>query len=125
MWRAPNRPKGEITQSFNDGTVTVFEQTENGQPGYQSRPALTEKVTLRFEERKLGIQRFYSAAQNQQRIERVIRAPRTQKVNAQDVARTHDGKQYRIELVQLVPDVFPPSVDLTLSRIEQIAEVAT
>ena len=125
MWRAPNRPKGEITQSFNDGTVTVFEQTENGQPGYQSRPALTPKVTLRFEERKLGIQRFYSAAQNQQRIERVIRVPRTEKVNAQDVAKTHDGKQYRIELVQLVPDVFPPSVDLTLSRIEQIAEVAT
>lgn len=125
MWRAPNRPKGEITQNFNDGVVTIFEQKDEGKPGYQVQIALSKKIQLRFEEQKLGIQRFYSAAQNQQRIERVIRVPRTEKVNAQDVAKTHDGKQYRIELVQLVPEVFPPSVDLTLSRIEQIAEVAT
>lgn len=125
MWRAPNRPKAEITQNFNDGVVTIYEQKDEGRPGYQAQIALTKKIQLRFEEQKLGIQRFYSAAQNQQRIERVIRVPRTEKVNAQDVAKTHDGKQYRIELVQLVPEVFPPSVDLTLSRIEQIAEVAT
>lgn len=125
MWRAPNRPKGEITQNFNDGVVTIYEQKDEGRPGYRAQIVLSKKIQLRFEEQKLGIQRFYSAAQNQQRIERVIRVPRTEKVNAQDVAKTHDGKQYRIELVQLVPEVFPPSVDLTLSRIEQIAEVAT
>lgn len=123
MWRAPNRPNNEISQSFNDGVLTVYEQSDAAKPGYQPKPTLTKKITLRYEERKLGIQRYYSAAQNQQRIERVVRVPRTDKVNAQDVAKTHDGKQYRIELVQLVPDVFPPSVDLTLSRIEQIAEV--
>ena len=123
MWRAPNRPKNEVTQTYNDGIVTVYAQTDAAEPGYQPKPTLTKKVTVRYEERKLGIQRYYAAAQNQQRIERVLRVPKTSKISAQDVAATEDGQQYRIELVQLAPGVYPPSVDLTLSRIEQIAEV--
>ena len=123
MWRAPNRPDNKISQSFNDGLVTVYAQTDKAKPGYQPKPELEKKTSLRYEERKLGIQRYYAAAQNQQRIERVRRVPKTAKVNAQDVAITEDGRTYRIELVQLAPDVYPPCVDLTLSRIEQIAEV--
>ena len=123
MWRAPSRPKNEISQSFNDGVAEIYEQTDAAAPGYQPRPELKKKITLRYEERKLGIQRYYSAAQNQQRIERVLRVPKTAKVNSQDVAITEDGRQYRIELVQTVPDVYPPCVDITLSRIEQTAEV--
>ena len=123
MWRAPNRPKGEITQSFNDGVLTVYAQADSAQPGFQPKPELTQKITLRYEERRLGIQRYYAAAQSQQRIERVVRVPKTGKVSAQDVVMTQDGGQYRIEMVQTVPDVFPASVDLTLSRIEQIAQV--
>ena len=123
MWRAPNRPKGEITQNFNDGVLTVYSQTDSARPGFQPKPELTQKITLRYEERRLGIQRYYAAAQSQQRIERVVRVPKTGKVSAQDVVMTQDGGQYRIEMVQTVPDVFPASVDLTLSRIEQIAQV--
>lgn len=123
MWQAPHRPKGEITQSYNDGLVTVFEQTDTAQPGYQPRPELTKKISLRYAERRLGIQRYYSAAQSQQRVERVLRVPKSGQVNSQDVAKTEDGRLYRISLVQSVPDVFPPSMDLTLVRIEQSAEV--
>ena len=123
MWKAPDRPKGEITQTFNDGILTVYDLTDGAAPGYQPKPQLTQKITLRYEERRLGIQRYYAAAQSQQRIERVVRVHRTGKVSAQDVVMTEDGRQYRIEMVQIVPDVFPASVDLTLSRIEQIAQV--
>lgn len=123
MWKAPNRPDNKISQSFNDGLVTVYEQTDTAAPGYQPKPVLEKKVALRYEERKLGIQRYYAAAQNQQRIERVLRVPKTAIVNVQDIAITEDGRKYRIELVQLAPDVYPPCVDLTLSRVEQIAEV--
>ena len=123
MWKAPDRPKGEITQRYNDGMLTVYDLTDRAAPGYQPKPQLTQKISLRYEERRLGIQRYYAAAQSQQRIERVVRVPRTGKVSAQDVVMTEDGRQYRIEMVQIVPDVYPASVDLTLSRIEQIAEV--
>lgn len=33
---------------------------------------------------------------------------------------TQDGRQYRIDLVQLAQDVWPPSLDLTLAKTEQI-----
>lgn len=123
MWQAPYRAKGEITQGYNDGLVTVYTQTDSAKPGYQPVEKLEKKAQLRYEERRMGIQRYYAAAQAQQRVERVLRIPRTGLVNSQDIAETEDGRRYRIELVQSVPDVYPPSMDLTLTRIEQSAEV--
>ena len=80
---------------------------------------LTRKATLRYAERRLGIQRYYDALQNQIQVERVLRVPRAGNVTSQDVAITEDGRQYRIDLVQSVDEVYPPSVDLTLSKVEQ------
>ena len=92
-------------------------------PGYQPEPKLTKKVSLRYEEQRLGIQRYYSGRQNQVDIERVIRTQRVGNVNNQNVAITEDGRQYRVDLVQSVMDVWPESVDITLAKIEQEFEV--
>lgn len=73
---------------------------------------------------RLGIQRLYSGRQNQVELERVIRTPRAGDVNNQDVAVTEDGKQYRIDTVQSVQNVFPSSMDITLAKIEQRFEVS-
>lgn len=123
MWKAPNRPKNEITQTFNDGVLTVYQQIDSAKPGYQPKPELKQKITLRYEERRLGIQRYYSAAQNQVWVERVVRTAKTNKVSSQDIAMTEDGQTYRIDFVQTVPDAYPPCVDLTLVRHEQKAKV--
>lgn len=124
-WKAPYRPRsdGGITQNFGDGVAVIYAVTDGAAPGYQPRQTLTEKATLRYEERRLGIQRYYEGRQNQAQIERVIRTPRLPCVSSQDVAVTEDGRQYRIDLVQTVMDVYPESMDLTLSRIEQTYEV--
>ena len=90
------------------------------QPGYLPQVQLTEKVTLRYEERSLGLQRYFNAQQNQVQAERVIRCPRYAGVTNQDVAGTEDGTRYRIDLVQAVMDVYPPCMDLTLARYEQV-----
>lgn len=119
MWKAPNRPLTEISQSYNDGVVTIYAETDGAKPGYQPVPTLTEKIVLQYEERRLGIQRYYQAMQNQVKIERVLRTPRTGSVTSQDVAITEDGRRYRVYMVQAVTDVYPPSVDITLSSIEQ------
>ena len=57
-------------------------------------------------------------------VERVIRVQNRPAISPQCVAVTEDGTQYGIELVQQTDDAFPPSVDLTLTRIEQKYEVA-
>lgn len=125
-WKTPYRPRrdGSVTQVYPDGVVTVCSLADAAAPGYRPKTALRPVITLRYEERRLGIQRYYEGKQNQAQIERVIRVPRAGSVSSQDVAITEDGEQYRIDLVQVVTDVYPPSVDLTLARITQKYEVA-
>lgn len=108
-----------MTQPFSSGVVTICAVEDEARPGYQPKGRLTKKITLRYDEQRLGIQRYYSGQQNQVEIERVIRVPRAGNVSSQDVAVTEDGRQYRIDLVQAVMDVYPPSVDLTLAKITQ------
>ena len=81
------------------------------------------KNTVRYQERQLGIQRYYAGRQNQVQIERVIRVPRGVSVDTQDVAITEDGHQFRIDMVQAVIDVWPASLDLTLAKIAVEYEV--
>lgn len=121
-WRAPRRPDHKISQCYNDGIVTVFCVHDDAKPGYQPVESLTQKISLRYEERRLGLQRYYEAAQNQIRVKRVIRVPHAGDVTSQDVAVDEKGRRYRIDLVQLVPDVYPISDDLTLVQFEQSAE---
>lgn len=126
-WKAPYRPRdNQITQNFSDGVVTVYAITDAAEPGYQPKPQLVQpaKAVLRYEEQRLGLQRYYEAQQNQVQIERVIRTPRAGHVSSQDVAITEDGRQYRIDLVQSADNVYPPSQDLTLAKIEQIFQVS-
>lgn len=124
-WKAPYRPRTDngVTQNFCDGVVKIYSVTDGAQPGYQPQPVLALKCTLRYEEQRLGIQRYYTGRQNQIQIERVIRTPRHGDVTNQDIAVTEDGKQYGIDLVQSVTDVYPASQDITLAKIEQQYEV--
>lgn len=123
-WKAPYRPNNQVTQSYNDGVVTVYAVTDSARPGYQPKAALVQppKAVLRYEEQRLGIQRYYDARQNQVQVERVLRTPRAGRVTNQDAAVTEDGRRYRIDMVQTVDGVYPPSQDLTLARYEQTPE---
>lgn len=137
--KAPFRPRQEaqVTQCYNDGKVTIYDVRDDAVNGFLPNPTYQVKVTLAYQERKLGIRRYYDARQNQVRVERVIRVPKPSgefqpeddppeplRITSQDAARTEDGKLYRIDLVQSVPDVFPPSLDLTLAVYEQNAVAA-
>lgn len=137
--KAPFRPRAatEISQAFNDGMVTVYDVRDEAVMGFMPSPVYQVKTTLAYQERKLGIKRYYDARQNQVRVERVIRVPKPSgvfqpegdvpepmRITNQDAARTEDGKLYRIDLVQSVPDVYPPSLDLTLAVYEQNAVAA-
>ncbi len=123
IWKAPNRPNNAISQTYNSGVVTIYAVTDAARPGYKPTQKPEKKMALRYDEQRLGINRAYLGRQNQVQIERVIRVPHTGRVSSQDIAVTEDDKQYRIDLVQLADGIYPPSDDLTLSRIEQKYEV--
>ena len=123
-WKAPYRPDSSVTQPFNDGVVTIFSCKDRAPAGFQPVEELEEKIVLRYEELRVGLQRYYEARQNQIQVERVIRVPRAGCVTSQDIAETEDGRYYRIDLVQSVPDVWPDCLDLSLTKVEQEYEVA-
>ena len=124
MRKTPFRPDDRrITQSYRDGVVRIYTVTDGAAPGYQPRPVLTLLETLFYQERRVGLQRYYAGRQAQVEVERVIRTQLRPAVKPQCVAVTEDDEQYGIELVQQVQDVYPPSIDLTLVRIEQKYEV--
>lgn len=125
MRQTPFRPDDRrITQSYRDGVVRIYTVTDAARPGYQPKPALTLTEALFYQERRVGLQRYYSSKQAQVQVERVIRTQLRPGVSPQCVAITEDGVQYGIDLVQQVTDVYPASMDLTLTRIEQKYEVA-
>ena len=123
QWKAPHRPDNEITQEMNSGVVKIYSVEDSAQPGYQPKPSLTLKLTLRYEEQRLGINRLYLSRQNQAEIEKVIRVPRQDSISNQDVAILESGSQYSIDYTQTVQDVYPPCLDLSLVKIEQDYEV--
>lgn len=123
QWRAPHRPDNEITQEMNSGVVKIYSVEDSAQPGYQPKPSLTLKLTLRYEEQRLGINRLYLSRQNQAEIEKVIRVPRQDSISNQNVAILESGSQYSIDYTQTVQDVYPPCLDLSLVKVEQNYEV--
>lgn len=122
MRKLPFRTNNEITQSFNDGVVYIYSVSDIAEPGYKPKEGLTLKCTLRFEEQRLGLNRLYLSRQAMVEIDRVIRVQDYGDISTQDVAVT-GGKQYRIDTKQLVMDVYPKCVDISLVRIEQEYEV--
>ncbi len=121
MRKTPFRPDDRrITQSYRDGVVRIYAVTDGAAPGYQPRPVLAPLLeTLFYQERRVGLQRYYAGRQAQVEVERVIRTQLRPAVNPQCVAVTEDGVQYGIDMVQQLTDVWPASMDLTLTKIEQ------
>ena len=125
MYRKPNRPAHDITQGFNSGIVKIYKTKNGAQPGHKAVEHLKNPpVTLRYDEQRTGVTRFYAAKQNNIQIDSVIRFPAVPGIDSQDVAVTEDGMQYRIDQIQVVKNVWPACVDISLVKIVQRLEVA-
>lgn len=117
------KPK-TLTQTFNDGIVEIYSVGNISEQGNMPKDGLTLKVgPLRYEERTVGMGRFWTAAQAQVKIEQMLRVPRVNSISSQDIAIPKDGHQYKIVQIQYPPGVEPPSMDLSLERLEEAYEI--
>lgn len=107
MWKAPYRPNNDVTQPYNDGVVDFYAVENIAEPGYKPKEGLKLKEPLYFETLRAGIDRIYAGKQNQAEIESVIRVQKRDTISSQDVAVLNNGKQYGVETVQDVTDVWP------------------
>lgn len=85
--------------------------------------SLTPKAKLRFDNRTVGMKRYFEAAMADVRIDLVIRVPRRRDISTQDVV-IIEGEQYEIKQVQQPDRAYPLSTDLSLERVEKIYEAS-
>lgn len=116
------KPK-TLTQTFNDGIVSIYSVGNISEPGNMPKEGLTLKVgPLHYEERTVGMGRYWTAAQAQVRIEQLLRTPRINSVSTQDIAIVN-GQQFRIVQIQYPPGIEPACMDLSLERLEESYEI--
>jgi len=95
----------QTTQTFNDGLCSVYSVVNDGQRGGKAKPRLTVKHRrLRYAERVVGLNRFWTAGQQNVAIDKLIRVARLENVSTQDIAVLEDGQQYAIRQVQYVTE---------------------
>ena len=108
-------------QSFPDGVVSIYKVGDVALPGDMPIDGLVLQQTLRYKERTVGLNRYYSALQNNIKVDFVIRCPEVRGLSekATDilVAILIDGQQYTVKQIQYIEDAQPPSMDLTLERL--------
>lgn len=106
---------------FNDGVVKIYTVENIAAVGNKPQKGLTFKCGLRFKERTVGLNRFWSAQQNQVRVDKVLRVPKITTVSTQDIAIPNSGNQFIIRQIQYIED--EPVMDLSLERLGAEYEV--
>lgn len=107
------------TQTFNDGTVCICAVADVSQPGFRPRKCLRQIHVLRYQERTVGVTRFWAAKAAQERVDRVIRVPQCGGLSIGQVAVLHGGVQYSIQQIQTPVGVVPSVLDLSLRTLEE------
>lgn len=111
------------SQTYNDGLVNVYKIVDTSLAGRMPKEEIVFNQTLNYDEQKVGMIRFYTALQNNVKVENVIRCPRRPDVLAGDIAIPIDGNQYRIAQVQYPQDIDPKSMDLTLEKVGVLYDI--
>lgn len=104
------------SQTFNSGIAKIYSVTTSGSMP-KKKLNLKLENPLPYEERTVGMSRFWAAMQEQTKIEKLLRFPRVEIVQREDVLILVDGNQYEIKQVQYPPGVEPACMDLSLERI--------
>lgn len=107
--------------TFNDGVVQICNVIDAAPEGAKPVEQLQKKYHLRYEERMVGVTRYWQALQANAKIEKVIRCQRRPDVTSQDIA-VIVAAQYQIKQVQYPEGVVPPAMDLSLERVVQTYE---
>ena len=117
-------------QRFDDGRLEVYRWHNHAPPGEYPERVLILRYTLPYQERTVGMQRYWTAHESKVRISHLLRCPLPpdtdgylRPVSTEDVVMLRDGQQYTIRQIQYPEDIVPRVMDLTLEVAAQRHEV--
>lgn len=112
------------TQNYNDGLLTISRVENSAAAGKKPVDRLVPKHEgIRYARRIVGMNRFWTGMQSNARIDQLVRIPEGPDVTTLDRITLETGDVYRIEQIQHPPDVWPKSLDLSLSLFKTRAEM--
>lgn len=100
-----------IFETFNDGLCSLCIMDDDGNPGM-------ERERLRYQERIVGVRRYYEAMTAKVQVDRLIRVPFRDWLTSEYLV-VIGGEVYEIGQVQVIPDSLPKCNDLSLRLIRQ------
>lgn len=103
---------------FCDGLAVFYETKEIAEPGKLPKKEKVFKRSLRYEERIVGAKRFYTAMQNNTRLDMVIRCYKQGDITLEDIAEIKDGF-YKIVQIQYQQEKAFLCMDISLERLVQ------
>lgn len=111
--------KKNQTQTFNDGVCGIYSVINIAPKGEKQEDGLKIKHNaIRYDRRTVGVTRFWTAKQDNTKIDQLIRIQLLNDVERHNVVMLADGKQYRIKQIQYPKEIVPSSMDISLERIE-------
>jgi len=97
--------------NFGDGVCDIYTEDEDG-------VRVSKYTGLGFSNRVLGFNRVFAAAAAQVQANAVIRIPKADGIDTHDSVEIKSVGRYSVELVQVIFESNPPSIDLTLRQLE-------
>jgi len=114
----------KISQEFNDGVLSVYRASDDNSTGDMPQSTLTKiHEAIRYEERTVSANRFWSGLQNDITLAKTLRIPNIGNVRANDIVVDVNKTQFYVKQSQLVKTVYPPCLDLSLQEVEVSFEI--
>lgn len=102
---------------LRDGVLQVCKVTNVAEPGDVPEDGLEPIYSLRYDERIVGMSRYWQAKQASATIGLLVRCHRLRDVTTHHVVILRDGEQYAIKQIQYPPEIEPKVMDLSLERL--------
>ncbi len=109
-------------ESLADGYVQIYAVKNIAAEGDRPREGLSKIVSLPFDYKTVGYNRFWEAAQADVKISAVISVPYRPEISTQEIA-VIGTTQYYIRQVQRIQDTRPETLKLSLERMVENYEI--
>lgn len=103
--------KNRQFEAFNDGSCHIYLMDEDGNVG-------KEKECLRFQERTVGVKRYYESMTAKMQVDRLIRVPFRPWLTSEYLV-VLEGNIYEIRQVQTILDSLPKTNDISIHLARQ------
>lgn len=106
--------------TFDDGILKIYKTVNVAEPGEKPTYKLELKSEHFYKNDVLGVTRYYTALQANQKIDAVVNIPEWFDITTDDICILEDNEQYKIQMMQFDKD--DNNLNILKLSLERLAE---